>query len=83
MFDENQSMFFKELRDILKDNESEEPVYKMPNTRLETSKLRIKDFDNYWRPQWETEAQTNLEANWIQSIVQLIKSKVKPASSNF
>ena len=83
LFDENQSKFFKVLRDILKDDESEEPLYKKPNTRPETSKLRIEDFDNYWRPLWETEAQTNLEADWIQSIEQLIKSKVKPTSSNF
>ena len=65
------------------DDESEEPLYKKPNTRPETSTLRIEDFDNYWRPLWETEAQTNLEADWIQSIEQLIKSKVKPTSSNF
>ena len=83
LFDENQSKFFKVLRDILKDDESEGPLYKKPNTRPETSTLRIEDFDNYWRLLWETEAQTNLEADWIQSIEQLIKSKVKPASSNF
>ena len=83
LFDENQSKFFKVLRDILKDDESEEPFYKKPNTRPETSALRIEDFDNYWRPLRETEAQTNLEADWIQSIEQLIKSKVKPTSSNF
>ena len=83
LFDENQLKFFKVLRDILKDDESEEPLYEKPNTRPETSALRIEDFDNYWRPLWETEAQTNLEADWIQSIEQLIKSKVKPTSSNF
>ena len=71
------------LRDILKDDESEEPLYKKPNTRTETSTLRFEDFDNYWRPLWETEAHANLEADWIQSIEQLIKSKVKPTSSNF
>ena len=83
LFDENQSKFFKVLRDILKDDESEEPLYKTPNTRPETSTLRTEDFGNYWRPLWETEAQTNLDADWIQSIEQLIKSKVKPTSSNF
>ena len=67
----------------LKDGESEEPLYKKPNTLSETSTLRSEDFDNYWRPLRETEAQTNLEADWIQSIEQLIKPKVKPASSNF
>ena len=66
-----------------KDDESEKPLYKKPNTRPETSTLRIEDFDNYWRPLWETETQTNLEAEWIESIKQLIKFKVKPASSNF
>ena len=45
-FDGNQSKFFKELRDILKDDESEEPLYKKPNNRPETSTLRIEDFDN-------------------------------------
>ena len=55
LFDENQSKFFKVLRNILKDDESEEPLYKKPNTRPETSTLRIEDFDNYWRPLWETE----------------------------
>ena len=75
--------FLKVLRDILKDDESEEPIYKKPNTQPESSTLRIEDFDNYWRPLWETEAHTNLEADWIQSIEQLIKSKVKPTSSNF
>ena len=83
MFDENQSKFFRVLRDILKDDESEEPLCKKPNTRPETSTLRIEDSDNYWRPLWETEAHTNLEADWIQSIEQLIKSNVKPTSSNF
>ena len=83
LFDENQSKFFKVLRDIPQNDESEEPLYKKPNNRPETSTLRIEDFDNYWRPLWETEAQTNLEADWIQSIEQLIKSKVKPTSSNF
>ena len=83
LFDENQSKFFKVLRDILQNDESEEPLYKKPNTRSETSTLKIEDFDNYWRPLWETEAQTNLKADWIQSIEQLIKSKVKPTSSNF
>ena len=75
LFDENQSKFFKVLRDILKDDESEEPLYKKPDTRPETSTLRIEHFDNYWRPLWDTEAQTNLEADWIQSIEELIKSK--------
>ena len=75
LFDENQSKFFKVLQDILKDDESEEPLYKKPNTQPETSTLRIEDFDNYWRPLWETEARTNLEADWIQSIEQLIISK--------
>ena len=32
LFDENQSKFFKVLRDILKDDESEKPLYKKPNT---------------------------------------------------
>ena len=31
-FDENQWKFFKVLRDILKDDENEEPLYKKPNT---------------------------------------------------
>ena len=83
LFDENQLKFFKELQNILKDDESEEPLYKKPNTRPETSTLIMEDFDHYWRRLWETEAQTNLEADWIQSIEQLIKSKVKPASSKF
>ena len=47
LFDENQSKFFKVLRDILKDDKSEEPLYKKPNTQPETSTLRIEDFDNY------------------------------------
>ena len=63
LFDENQSKFFTVLRNILKDDESEEPLYKKPNTRPETSTLRIEDFVNYWRPLWETEAQTNLEGD--------------------
>ena len=50
LFDENQSKSFKELQYILKDDESEEPLYKKPNTWPETSTLRIEDFDNYWRP---------------------------------
>ena len=54
LFDENQSKFFKVLRDILKNDESEEPLYKKPNTRPETSTLRIEDFDNYWRQLLET-----------------------------
>ena len=83
LFHENQSKYFRELREILKDNESEEPLFKKPNTRPETSILRIEDFDNYWRPLWEAKAQSNLDVNWIRSIEQLTKSKVKPASSNF
>ena len=76
LFDENQSKFFKVLRDISKDDKSEEPLYKKPNTRPETSTLRIEDFDNYCRPLWETEVYTNLEADWIQSIEQLISPKL-------
>ena len=37
LFDGNQPKFFKVLRDILKDDESEAPLYKKPNTRPETS----------------------------------------------
>ena len=32
LFDENQSKFFKVIRDILKDDEREEPHYQKPNT---------------------------------------------------
>ena len=83
-FDKNQSKVFKELRDIFgKMMKARNKLYKKPNTPLETSTLRIEDFDNYWTPLWKTEAQTSLEANWIQGIKELLKSKVKPVSSNF
>ena len=55
---------------ILK-NEKQRFLLKLARYQVNKSTLRTEDFGNCSRPLWETEAQTNLEADWIQSIEQL------------
>ena len=62
-------------RNIIKsDINNERPKYtdniRQQSTTDDSSSLTVTDFNDFWRPIWETEKKANLEAKWIHTVAE-------------
>lgn len=74
----------KHCRNVIKnDPDNIRFVYTEPTSGpLEASPAEItNDFENFWRPIWKGEKETNLDAPWINKVKEAIK-EVIPAPSD-
>ena len=70
-FYRNESKFYDHCKNIIKSNASNKrPEYKEPNKMPDgrnSDKLNKDNFESLWRPIWEGEKETNLDATWIET----------------
>ena len=73
-FDRSESKFYDHCWNIIKsDINNEKPTYtdkiRQQSTTDDSSSLKVNDFNDFWRPVWETEKKANLEAKVMKGVV--------------
>ena len=76
-FDEHESQFYERCRNIIRSHpDNTRPLYKKLNhtASQQHNNLATQDFEQFWRPIWETAASENLESKWIKEIRSILQS---------
>lgn len=85
-FDNNEGKFYDHCRTIIKnDPVNKRPTYTEPindNNQTSDTELTKNDFEQFWRPIWEENKETNLDAKWIKEVKEAINEVIPPPSDD-